>query len=73
MVRPSGAPEDADEARLLAEQAGEEKMKRVRALGISGHSLGVVPLAERAAINVESHCQSFAPTAASARRPYHFS
>ena len=30
--------------RLLAEQAGEEKMKRVRALGISGHSLGVVPL-----------------------------
>ena len=30
--------------RLLAEQAGDEKMKRVRALGISGHSLGVVPL-----------------------------
>jgi xylulokinase len=30
--------------RLLAAQAGEESMKRVRALGISGHSLGVVPL-----------------------------
>ena len=30
--------------RLIAEQVGDEKMKRVRALGISGHSLGVVPL-----------------------------
>ena len=30
--------------RLLAAQAGEEALKRVRALGISGHSLGVVPL-----------------------------
>ena len=43
------APEDwwratVRSTRLLAEQAGEEKMKRVRALGISGHSLGVVPL-----------------------------
>ena len=43
------APEDwwratVRSTRLLAEQAGEAKMKRVRALGISGHSLGVVPL-----------------------------
>ena len=30
--------------RLLAEQAGEDAMKGVRAIGISGHSLGVVPL-----------------------------
>ena len=29
------------------------------------------PLAERAAINVESHCQSLASAVASARRPYH--
>lgn len=43
------APEDWWRAtvratRLLAAQAGEEAMKRVRVLGISGHSLGVVPL-----------------------------
>ena len=30
--------------RLLAEQAGEDAMKGVCAIGISGHSLGVVPL-----------------------------
>lgn len=30
--------------RLLAGQVGEDAMKRVRAIGISGHSLGVVPL-----------------------------
>ena len=30
--------------RLLADQAGEEAMRQVRAIGISGHSLGVVPL-----------------------------
>ena len=43
------APEDWWRAtvratRLLAAQAGDEAMKRVRVIGISGHSLGVVPL-----------------------------
>ena len=43
------APEDwwratVRSTRLLAAQAGDEAMKRVCALGISGHSLGVVPL-----------------------------